>query len=210
MRLGIYGGSFDPVHFGHLLLAESCREQCGLDQVWFIPAALSPHKQSRQPTEATKRIEMLKLAIGGHPDFRADDREVRRGGVSFTADTLAELQAEDPSRQLFFLMGADSLADLRTWKDPGRICELAIPAVVARSGSPRPDLNVLADLVSPERLAEIRKYVVQMPLIDLHSSAIRERVARGHSIRYQVPRAIEEYIRANGLYSTSGTPGSAG
>ena len=209
MRLGIYGGTFDPVHYGHLLLAESCRERCCLDQVWFIPAAIAPHKQSRQPTEAAKRIEMLKLATGGHASFRVDEREIHRGGLSYTVDTLAEMHAEDPARQLFFLMGADSLADLRTWKDPQRICELAIPLVVARSGSPAPDVNAIADLVTGERLAEIRNCQVEMPLIDLHSSHIRERVALGESIRYRVPRAVEEYIRTNAIYAPARATGPA-
>lgn len=201
MRLGIYGGSFDPIHYGHLLLAESCREQCDLDQIWFTPAAIPPHKLERQLTSAQHRLEMLKLATSGNFAFQVDEQEIHRGGVSYTVDTLAELRSEDSSRELFFLMGADSLADLHTWKDPRQICELAIPVVVRRSGAPVPDISVLADLVSAERLEQIRRCQVEMPLIDLRSSGIRARLAQGKSIRYRTPRAVEEYIKSNGLYA---------
>src|SRR5215467_14081281 len=99
MRLGLFGGSFDPVHYGHLLLAECCREQCSLDEVWFLPAATPPHKQGRTLTSAAERVEMLELAIGGQPTFRVCRAEIERGGVSYTVDTLAHLAAEDVSRQ---------------------------------------------------------------------------------------------------------------
>ena len=200
MRLGIYGGSFDPIHYGHLLLAESCREQCCLDQIWFTPAAIPPHKLERQLTSGRHRLEMLKLATGGNEAFRVNDQEIHRGGVSYTVDTLADLQAKDPNRELFFLMGADSLADLHTWKEPKQICELAIPVVVRRSGAAVPDVNVLAEFVSGERLEQIRRCQVEMPLIDLRSSDIRARFGQGKSIRYRVPCAVEEYIKSNGLY----------
>ncbi len=132
MRLGIFGGTFDPVHYGHLLLAESCREQLGLDQVWFLPAAVPPHKQERTLAPASARAEMLELAIGGHPAFAVCRHEIDRGGVNYTADTLSLIKAEDPTRELFFLMGADSLRDLPGWKNPARICELALPVMVCR------------------------------------------------------------------------------
>src|SRR5690349_9388812 len=110
MRLGLLGGSFDPVHYGHLILAECCREQCHLDAVWFVPAAIPPHKQNHTLSAAADRIEMLKLAIGGHEAFSVYTGEIDRGGVSYTVDTLQQLHDEQPDRELFFLMGADSLA----------------------------------------------------------------------------------------------------
>ncbi len=204
MRLGLFGGSFDPVHYGHLLLAECCREQCRLDEVWFVPAAVPPHKQSRTLSAAAQRIEMLELAIGGQQSLRVSRIEVDRGGVSYTVDTLAALAAEDSGRELFFLMGADSLEDLPHWREPARICELAIPVVVSRPGAPAPNYDVLAALVSPDRLAEIRRYHVEMPQIDLSSRDIRRRVSEGHSIRYRTPRAVEAYIAAQGLYRPPG------
>jgi nicotinate-nucleotide adenylyltransferase len=200
MRLGILGGSFDPVHYGHLLLAESCREQCRLDAVWFVPAFVPPHKQDRTLSSAADRVEMLKLATGGNEAFAVWTWEIDRGGVSFTVETLQHLHEEDPSRELFFLMGADSLADLPTWRQPQRLCELAIPAVVRRAGSPEPDDSVLAGLMSPARLEVARQHRVEMPTVELSSTDIRGRVAAGESIRYRTPRAVEKYIESHGLY----------
>ena len=200
MRFGLYGGSFDPVHYGHLLLAECCREQCRLDAVWFTPAAVPPHKQDRTLSPANDRIEMLKLAIGGHEAFSVYLGEVERGGVSYTVDTLERLHTEHPRDEWFVLMGADSLADLPNWRAPERICQLAIPVVVRRAGSPEVDDQVLSRLMSPERLALARQHRVTMPVIDLSASDLRSRVAAGQSIRYRTPRAVEKYIETHGLY----------
>ena len=133
MRLGILGGTFDPVHYAHLLVAESCREQLALDEVWLLPAAVPPHKRERALTEGIRRAEMLELAIAGNERFRVCHAELDRGGVSYTVDTLEQLKAEYPARQIFLLMGADSLADLPNWKLPAHICELATPVVVERA-----------------------------------------------------------------------------
>lgn len=205
MRLGIFGGTFDPVHYGHLLLAESCREQLNLQQVWFLPAEVPPHKQDVELTAATHRIAMLELAIGGHEAFRACPYEVERGGVNYTVDTLTHFVDEDPSRELFFLMGADSLRDLPTWRQPERICQLAVLSVVTRSipkmaEGEAVDFSPLTNLVTPERLATIRSHEVQMPRVDLSSTEIRRRAAAGKSIRYQTPRAVEKYIETQRLY----------
>ena len=117
MRLGMFGGTFDPVHYGHLLLAECCREQCRLDAVWFLPAAVPPHKQDRELTPAGRRIEMLELAIAGNPAFSVCRYETDRGGVNYTVDTLTHFRDEDPGRELFFLLGADMLLDLPHWRN---------------------------------------------------------------------------------------------
>jgi nicotinate-nucleotide adenylyltransferase len=207
MRLGIFGGTFDPVHYGHLLLAESCREQLGLDQVWFLPAAVPPHKQERALTPAVARAEMLGLAIGGHSAFVVCHHEIERGGVNYTADTLARVHAEDPARELFFLMGADSLRDLPSWRNPQQLCELATPVMVCRgelgqdtsAGEPF-DWSGLEKILAPERLRDIRNHQVHMPRVDLSSSEIRARVAASKSIRFRTPRAVEKYIEAHGLY----------
>jgi nicotinate-nucleotide adenylyltransferase len=200
MRLGIFGGSFDPVHLGHLLVAENCREQQKLDEVWFIPAATSPHKRQRAPADARHRIEMLHLAVGGHEAFRISTMEIERGGVSYTVETLEHLQAEDPSREMFLLLGADALADLPSWKDPKRICELALPLVVSRAYAPEPDFAVLVEFMSRDRIAAAQAAQVKMPPIGIASSDIRRRVAAGKSIRFRTPRAVEKYIETHGLY----------
>lgn len=202
MRLGIFGGSFDPVHYGHLLLAETCREQCRLDQVWFMPAATPPHKQDHELTSAKQRTEMLRLAIGGYEPFVVSEWEIERGGVSYTVDTLAALHEQQPDAELFFLMGADSLRDLPSWRSPERICQLATPIVVRRHGSSEPDMAVLEKMVSPQRLADIRAAQVEMPVIELSSTDLRARVRDGRGIRFRTPRAVEEYIANARLYRT--------
>lgn len=200
MRLGIFGGSFDPVHYGHLLLAESCREQCRLDRVWFLPAAVPPHKQSRILAPGKARVEMLELAISGNEHFAVSTVELDRGGVSYTVETLRTITAHQPDDELFFLMGADSLHEMITWREPAVICRLAIPVVVHRADSPPPDFTVLSKLVSPARLSEIRSHQVEMPIIDLSSTNLRQRAAEGRSLRYRMPRAVEKYIETQGLY----------
>ena len=202
MRLGIFGGSFDPVHYGHLLLAESCREQCRLDQVWFIPAAVPPHKQHAAMSSPAHRVEMLRLATGGNEAFVVNTMELDRGGVSYTADTLAEIHAQQPAAELFFLLGGDSLAELPTWREPERICELAVPVVVRRPGAAEVDftLPLATLLVSAERLELIHRQHVEMPAMGLSASEIRQHIAGGQSIRYRTPRAVERYIETHGLY----------
>jgi nicotinate-nucleotide adenylyltransferase len=203
MRLGIFGGTFDPVHYGHLILAECCREQCGLDAVWFLPASVPPHKRDRRLTPAPQRIEMLNLAIAGHPAFSVCTYETDSGGINYSVDTLTRIHEEDPSRELFFLMGEDMHLDLPHWRQPERICELALPVVVHRAGMAPLDFNCLKNVTTPQRMEEIRRHQVEMPEIGLSSSEIRRRVAAGQSIRYHTPRAVEKYIETHGLYKSA-------
>jgi len=200
MRLGIFGGSFNPVHYGHLLLAESCREACALDEVWLVPAAVPPHKQGVDLAPGKARLEMLELALAGNEQLRPSAIELDRGGVSYTVETLARIAEEKPGASLFLLMGADSLEDLPTWREPERICTLATPVVVRRAGSSEPDFSALAPLVSVERLAEIRRWQVEMPLVELSSTDLRRRAGAGLSLRYRTPRAVEKYIETHRLY----------
>lgn len=202
MRLGLLGGTFDPVHYGHLLMAEAAREQCRLDQVWFLPAAVPPHKQSWPVSPPNQRVEMLDLAIGGYEPFAISKLEIERGGVSFTVDTLASLHEEQPRRELFLILGADSLVDLPTWREPARIAELATIAVCGRPGFTA-DLALLAGIIAADRLEAIRQHRVEMPLVGLSSREIRRRVAARQSIRFQTPRAVEKYIETHGLYRAS-------
>jgi nicotinate-nucleotide adenylyltransferase len=207
MRLGILGGTFDPIHYGHLVLAECCREHCRLDRVLFLPAAVPPHKSGYEVTAAADRVEMLKLAIGGHPQFEVSTCEVDRGGINYTFEVLAALQAEHPQAKLFFLLGSDSLNDLPRWREPKRICALATLAVAQRAGSPEPNWQALAGLVSPDRLEEYRTCQTTMPQIGISSNDLRRRVAEGRSIRYQTPRAVEKYIETHGLYAAAAARG---
>src|SRR5262249_43408156 len=134
MRIGVFGGTFDPIHLGHLILAEQCRDQAKLDQVLFVPALLPPHKQQKPLTPFAQRVELLTLAISGHAAFRVEDMEEERSGPSYTVDTLTQLQRERPGDDLSFIIGSDSLHDLRIWYQPRRILELAALLVVARTG----------------------------------------------------------------------------
>ena len=201
MRLGLFGGTFDPVHYGHLLLAECGLQQCRLDAVWFLPAAVPPHKQNRPLTPAAARIEMLELAIAGHPDFSVSRYEADRGGINYTADTLAHFRRQDPDGELFFLLGADMLHDLPHWREPARVCQLATAVVVRRWGAKAVDFDCLDQVVATEAIDRIRRHQIEMPEIGISSTEIRRRVAAGLSIRYLTPRAVEKYIETHGLYA---------
>lgn len=201
MRIGIFGGTFDPIHYGHLLLAESCLEQCELASVWFIPAGIPPHKRSRLISDDKQRTEMISLAISGHSGFRLNTIELEREGVSFTVDTLESLTSEHPENEFFLLMGADSLDDFPQWRSPARICELAIPVVVRRPGYDSPNMQTLANFMSADRLTKAEELQVESPLIDFSSTVIRSRVQAGQSIRFRTPRSVEKYIETQGLYS---------
>ena len=203
MRRAVFGGTFDPIHLGHLLLAEACREQARLDQVWFMPAALSPHKVAlRAPASAHDRAEMVRLAIGGHTPFQVSELELEREGLSYTVDTLETLRREYPQDEWFLLLGGDALADFPRWRAPARICELATPLVVSRPGATPPDLQLLAPFLPAAATTPPREsLLVNMPQVDISSTDIRDRVAQGHSIRFRVPRAVEAYIQAHGLYA---------
>lgn len=197
MRLGIYGGTFDPIHYGHLLLAERCREEMQLDEVWFIPAGTPPHKQGRVTTPARARADMVEFAVSGFPEFKVSRIEMERGGPSYTVQTLEQLHIADPSRELFLLMGADSLAELATWKDPARILELSQVVAVNRAGEVPNLLSVHALLEQTDRSVQI----VDMPAMGVSASEIRTRVAHGQSIRFLTPRPVEMYIRQHKLYA---------
>ena len=200
MRLGVFGGTFDPVHLGHLILAEQCREQAKLDQVLFVPAARPPHKLDRELTKFEQRVEMLALAISGHPVFRIDEREKNRPGPSFTYVTLEELRQEQPSADLFLIIGADSLHDLPGWVQPRRILELATLLVVPRPGTEMADLDSLRQALAPPDDFPLRLQIVNAPLIDLASRDIRQRIGQGRSVRYMIPRAVEAYAAEKELY----------
>lgn len=199
MKLGIFGGSFDPVHFGHLMLADAAREAAGLDQVIFVPADISPLKPDGPRAKDRQRLEMLQLALGGNESFTLSEMELKRDGISYTVDTLEQLHAERPDDELFLMVGADSLQDFGKWKDTRRICELAIPLVAARHGSSA-NLDRLSEFVNADRLAEIKAHAFEFPIIELSSTELRQRVAAGQSIRYRTPRAVECYIQNAKLY----------
>lgn len=203
MRLGIFGGSFDPVHIGHLWIAEAAIESLGLERIDWIPAATSPLKPDGPIASSEDRLAMLRLAVAGDTKHRIDDREVRRGDTSYTVDTVAEIRSEQRDAEIFFIIGSDSLATIRAWKDPGKLLESAIPAVVQRGGDTDIDFSVLEGLVDSSRIERIRQSVIRMPVIEVSSSELRQRVREKRSIRYRLPRAVEAMIVANGLYRSA-------
>lgn len=200
MRLGLFGGSFDPVHYGHLRLARECRAQARLDEVWLMPAAVQPHKLGGPQASAEDRLRMLELAVADCPGLRVSRLEIDRGGVSYTVDTLRTIHATLPDAELFLLMGADTLRDLPNWREPEEVCRLATPVVVHRAGEAPPDFDVLGPLVSADQLAHVRKLEVEMPAVDVSSTEIRQRASRGESIAGMTPAAVVAFIAAWGLY----------
>ena len=199
MKIGVFGGSFDPVHLGHLILAEFCREQANLEKVVFVPAAISPFKPEGPIASDSQRVEMLELAIGGHPDFDISQCEIERGGASYTVDTLQQLGDRFLEKDLYLIMGADSADDFQEWKEPSSVCQLSTPLIVARRGSTSTIEN-LRPFVDEPRFREIQQRQVEFPWIEISSTEIRQAVKEKKSIRYRVPRAVEKYIQAKKLY----------
>ena len=200
MRIGILGGSFDPPHIGHLWIAEAVRETLKLDEIRWIPAAISPLKPGGPVASNEQRRQMVALAISGCSEYLVDDRELNRGDVSFTVDTLQSLTTEFPTAEFFLIMGSDSLASLQQWHQPERLLELATLVVLQRGAEDDIDFNVLSGLASKTQIERIREAQVSMPLIELSSSEIRARVRNGQSIRFRTCRSVEAYIRAEKLY----------
>jgi nicotinate-nucleotide adenylyltransferase len=199
-RIGIFGGSFDPLHVGHLIIAEQFREGLRLDQVRFLPAKVSPFKQEQLPTTDKQRIEMLRLAIGAHPAFAIDDSEIRRGGVSYSIDTVRELQTQILGAEWFMLIGADSLTDFAKWKEPGELLDRVQLVVARRGGHGEIAWDALRGLTTPANIERIRSTAIDVPAMEIASRDIRHRVQHGRSIRYLVPASVEAYIREHKLW----------
>ncbi|MCK4547589.1 MAG: nicotinate-nucleotide adenylyltransferase [Candidatus Eisenbacteria sp.] len=192
-RIGILGGTFDPIHMGHLIAAEGVKTEIHLDRVIFLPAARSPHKDAAGISEAERRLDMVRMAVEDNPAFEVSDLEIRRGGTSYTIETIREMKTRlGESVDLFFLMGEDSLLEITTWKDYELLLEECTVVVFRRPGV---DLGRMDD----EILRRIR--MVPTCEIDVASRDIRERVREGYSIRYLVPPAVEAYIHLENLYS---------
>jgi nicotinate-nucleotide adenylyltransferase len=201
-RVGIFGGTFDPIHHGHLLIAAELRHRLRLGRLLFLPAGQPPHKTDRAISSDAHRMRMLELAIDGDPNFEISRIDIERGGYSYTADSLALLQQSFPDASLYFLMGQDSLRDLPHWHEPGRIAEQAMLGVALRPGV-HVDVDHILTVV-PE--ANDRIEFVQVPLIQIASSDIRRRVRTGEPIRYHVPLLVEDYIHTHRLYSGADLP----
>lgn len=191
MKLGIFGGTFNPPHLGHLIVAESVRDQLNLEKLLFIPSANPPNKRAESLLPAAERLAMTRMSIEGNPAFEVSDIEAARGGISYTVDTVSALSAMFPHAALHLLIGADNLLEFETWKSPEEI--LAKVDLVAMT---RPGFELEKTRAKFARQASF----VKVPQIAISGTDIRRRVKMGRSIRYLVPRAVEEYIKRNGLY----------
>jgi nicotinate-nucleotide adenylyltransferase len=193
VRLGIFGGSFDPPHLGHLLPVIDAAETLGLEAVRFVPTAIQPLKVGRMSAAPEHRLAMTRRLIAGIPGFSADSTEIDRNGLSFTVDTLASLAAANPGAELVLLLGADAFALFDQWREPRRILELASVAVLVRGDEEIPDVPASAQNAGDVQLLRTRR-------VDISSTELRARVADGRTIRGFVPAAVADYIAEHRLY----------
>ncbi|RIX59423.1 nicotinate-nucleotide adenylyltransferase [Paenibacillus nanensis] len=193
MKIGIMGGTFDPIHIGHLIAAESAREQAGLDEVWFIPTADPPLKDRAPRAAAEQRYEMVRLAVESNSRFRVLDIEKKRGGVSYSIDTVTELRKQYPGHTFSYIIGSDRMNDLPRWHRIGELSKLA-----GFIGLERPENTLQLDGL-PSYLRETLQ-LVRMPQIGISSTELRERLAGGLSVRYLVTEPVFDYIRRHRLY----------
>lgn len=202
-RIGIYGGSFDPIHFGHLLFAESAREFCGLNRIVFVPAGIPPHKRNKKQTSGNDRFQMIQLAIQAYPEYSASRFEIDSNEVSYTVRTLRYFHELNPKSQLFLIIGSDMFNDIPNWLEPQEICRLASLVVTQKADEPPLDFSRFQPLVSSEKILEFQRQIVPMPKLELSSTKIRNNIATGKSIRFQLPSSVEQYILENRLYASN-------
>lgn len=197
MRIGVFGGTFNPPHLGHLVCAQEALVQLGLDRVLLIPAARPPHKPVPEDPGPERRLELCRLAVAGDEQRLAvSSLEIERPGTSFTVDTLERLTATERDSELFLILGGDVATGFPAWREPERILSMATPALAGRSGTP--DGQVLDALRSVPGGERARFF--SMPKVAISSTMIRERAAGGQPIRYLVPEGVERYILEHGLY----------
>lgn len=189
MKLGIFGGSFNPVHLGHLLMAQAAIEELGLNRLFFVPAAQSPFKAEAKPAPDAVRLQLLRLALAGKTDCEVDDQEIRRGGISYSVDTLRDYAKTFPNAQLFYLIGADNVTKLNEWREPVELARLAEFVAIPRPGG-----------VSPIFPPSFRGRLLRGFPFAVSSSEIRARVKAGLTIENLVPAAVAEAIHAAKIY----------
>ena len=201
MKVGLLGGSFDPVHLGHLVVAEEAAWRLGLERVVFVPGRLPPHKRNRRLAPPEDRLRMVQMAIEGNPAFEASDIELRREGPSYSIDTVSELRAASGGEwDIHFLIGADTLPELPTWHRVRELADLCKFVVFSRPGASLEALGALRVALRKDQIAAIERRRINIPLIGVSSTEIRRRVRQGRSIRYLVPETVRRYIIERGLY----------
>lgn len=197
-RVGILGGTFDPIHNGHLVLAQTAGEQYSLDEVWIMPAKTPPHKSDHRITDASHRIEMTRLAIADNPLFHLSLFEMEREGYTYTCETLQLLHEEYPENEFYFIMGADSIFEFDKWRNPGNIASLCVILVANRSEDPDRALLDRIAAIQKEYRGDVR--LLQIPALEIASHTLRRMAASGASIRYYTPDAVVRYIGEHRLY----------
>lgn len=197
-RTGIMGGTFNPIHLGHLLLAETAREQYDLDEILFIPSGRSYMKRELEILPGETRLAMTELAISDNPYFRASDLEICRPGNTYTCETLQELRCREPDTEFFFILGADSLFALETWKNPREIFDSCTILAAVREERDREAVKEQADKLEQKFHGKVQ--LLSCGKIEISSSRIREQLQKGQSVRYQVPDEVIQYIEKNHLY----------
>ncbi|MFM8635180.1 MAG: nicotinate (nicotinamide) nucleotide adenylyltransferase, partial [Planctomycetia bacterium] len=197
-------GSFDPVHTGHLIAAECCREQAGLDRVIFMPAAVPPHKQNHHLSAAEHGVTMLRLAIGGNDAFSVSTDELDRGGISYTVETLDRLRSAHHGDEILLILGPDAIREFPTWREPERILGMADVLIMERATLDDAEAllkdQAVVAVFGSERLGRVVATRVRLPAIGIRACDLRAAIAAGRSVRYRTPRAVEQYILTNGLY----------
>ena len=201
MNIGVLGGTFDPIHNGHLLMAEEARARLNLASVLFVPASQPWLKADSPILAAEHRVEMVRRAIAGKPYFKLSTMEIERAGPTYTVDTIAELGSRlGDGDELFFILGQDNLAQLPQWHEPSRLVEMCYLVAIPRPGSRAPNLKALeADIPGISQ----RVMLMDKPNVDIGASVIRDRVRRGLPILHLVPEPVSRYIRENGLYTAT-------
>lgn len=198
MRIGVIGGTFDPIHLGHLIIAEEARERLALEEVVFIPTGQPWLKANRPVSPGDWRLEMARLAMSGNPFFRVSAAELERPGPSYSVETLEQMHRElGPGADIYFILGLDALKEFHRWKEPQRILDLCTLAAVTRPGHSDFDFASLEEIANG---ASHKVIFLDGPEIGISGTEIRRRVAQGVSIRYWVPPGVEKYIRQRGLY----------
>lgn len=191
MNIGIYGGTFNPPHVGHLIVAEQVRSELNIDEIMFIPSFISPHKQEGESELSEHRLAMTKLAVKDNPHFSCSDIEVAKKDTSFTIHTLEQLKIKNPTHTFYIIIGMDNYLTFHLWKEPNRLLQSATLVVMNRPGYPR-QVN--------EIFGTKNTIFIDVPNIDISSSNIRRRVKENRSIQYLVPKNVEKYILTNRLY----------
>lgn len=197
-KIGIMGGTFNPIHMAHLILAESAYEQLHLDKVLIMPSRKPPHKLHDPIASDQHRIEMVKLAIEGNPHFELSTMEIDRDGITYTAETLQQLIKEYPENEYYFILGLDSLQQIEKWRSPNIIFQLAHIVAAGRYHFPKDKIE--GQVHHLEEVYQGKIHLLEIPNIDLSSEMLREHVKNGKSIRYYVPCSVDQYIREHGLY----------